>query len=176
MASASLTHFGGRAEPVLLRIEREHAFKKKKPNPETGKKRIGCEVCNAGRYAAQHLGAPPSLNEGGSGMDRMAFQSLKKAWQAAFMVELKASGLPRDLAAVQVEARVGFATRAKRDEGNHRWMIEKALGDALVEGGWLPDDCFYPVRRYSFGNLEGEHSPGRSWLELLLFPTLGVDG
>lgn len=159
-------------EPVELLVERDHAYQRK-PDRREGDRAVrgkGCRVCGAGKYAPRHLGAPPSLNEGGSGMDRMAFQSLKKAWQAAFTEALEDADLPRGLAGVQVEGQVGFHDRRARDEGNHRWMIEKALGDALVAGGWLPDDTFYPVRRYSFGNLEGVYMPGRSFTRLLLFP------
>lgn len=157
-------------EPVELLIERDHAFKPKGRDPVTGGKRIGCAECGAGRLKPQHLGGPPSLNDGGSGMDRMAFQALKKAWQVAFTEALEASSLPRPVEALSVEAQVGFPTRAGRDEGNHRWMVEKALGDALTRGGWLPDDTFWPVDRYRFGQLEGVHVPGRSFLRLILFP------
>lgn len=161
-------------EPVELLIERDHGFKKKDPRWDEKKGREvqppGCAVCGAGKLARAHLGAPPSLNAGGSGLDRMAFQALKGAWQAAFAEALRGSGLQTGLARVVVEAQIGFPTRASRDEGNYRWMIEKALGDALTEGGYLEDDCFFPVRRYSFGGLEGVHAPGRSFTRLLLFP------
>lgn len=158
-------------DPYDLTIERDHPFKKKDRNPATGKVPPGCAVCGAGKLRRQHLGAPPSMNNGGSGMDRMAFQALKSAWQDAFLAELEACGLPRGLGAVMVEAQIGFPTRAERDEGNHRWMIEKALGDALVEGGWLESDSFFPVARYSFGGMTGVHSPGRSFTRLTLFPS-----
>jgi hypothetical protein len=206
-------------EPVEIEIRRDHAYKKKKPRTEVKgavERRVkppGCAACGGARWARQHLGAPPSLNEGGSGMDRMAFQALKGAWQWALADALEASGLPRGLEAVTAEVLVGFETRASRDEGNLRWMIEKALGDALVdgywkrvegdrlpalleadpdlvtrpaprsrdkvdvrvvEGGWLPDDSFWPVRRYSMGNLEGRHAPRESWTRVALFPRLPV--
>lgn len=157
-------------EPVELLIERDHAFKKKKPDAATGRKRIGCDVCGRGRLHADHLGAPPSLNAGGSGLDRMAFQSLKKAWQEVLRGQLEDSGLPRGLEAVTVEGLIGFPTRATRDQGNFRWMVEKACGDALVEGGWLESDSFFPIARYEFGGLQAVHAPGASWLRLMLFP------
>ena len=103
-------------------------------------------------------------------MDRRAYQGLKHAWQSTFLAALTASSLPRGLEAVMVEAMVGFPTRAERDQGNYRWMIEKALGDALVEGGFLASDCFYPVSRYEFGGLQAVHASGASWLRLMLFP------
>lgn len=164
------------AEPVELLIERDHAFKKKKPDAETGRKRIGCEVCGRGRNHRAHMGAPPSMNSGNHSMQPMAYQALKHSWQDAFAELLEASGLPRGLEAVSVEGLVGFPTLAVRDGGNFRWMIEKALGDALVSGsegvagGWIEDDCFFPVCRYEFGGLQAVHTPGRSWLRLMIFP------
>ena len=43
-----------------------------------------------------------------------------------------------------------FPARRRRDSGNYRVMLEKALGDALVEGGWLPDDT---PEHYEFGGV-----------------------
>lgn len=157
-------------EPVEIMLERDHPFAKKKADPVTGRKRIGCGVCGRGRHHRDHMGAPPSLNDGGSGMDRMAYQALKKAWQSAFVELLAASGLPRGLDGVSVEGLVGFPTRAARDQGNYRWMIEKALGDAMQDLGVIADDCFFPVCRYEFGGLQAVHTPGRSWLRLMIFP------
>lgn len=158
--------------PYELLIQRDHPFKAKGPDPDSGKKRIGCAVCGRGKLNVAHLGAPPSLNSGGSGMDRMAFQSLKKAWQAALTERLEESGLPKGLQSVTVEGLIGFPTLKERDQGNYRWMIEKALGDALEEGGWLESDCFFPVLRYEFGGLQAVHAKNESWLRLVLFPGL----
>jgi hypothetical protein len=175
-APAPILPAGQPLEPVELLLERDHAFKKKKPDPDSGKRRIGCEVCGHGRHDRMHMGAPPSMNSGNHSMQPMAYQALKHAWQSAFAQLLGESGLPRGLEAVSVEGLVGFPTLAVRDGGNFRWMIEKALGDALVSGsltvrgGWLEDDCFYPVSRYEFGGLQAVHAPGRSWLRLMLFP------
>src|ERR1041384_7167724 len=158
------------AEPVELYLERRHAFNKKQPNPVTGKKRVGCEVCGAGKLKPVHLGAPPTLNERQK-INRMAYQSMKDAWTDAMADLVRASSLA-PCEAVYVEAQVGFPTRAKCDEGNTRWMLEKALGDALVREGVIPDDTFYPVRRYTMGILEGVHTPGRSWLRVLVFESV----
>lgn len=168
-------------EPVELYLERVCTYKSRGRN-DAGNRLPGCAVCGRGKYHVDHLGTPPSLNEGGSGMDRQAYQGLKGAWQAAFLGLLQASVLPLDLEAVTVEGQIGFATRKPRDRGNFRWLIEKALGDALVEGGYLvapagcddEDDCFFPVDRYDFGGLEGVHAPGRSWLRLLVFPRAAI--
>jgi hypothetical protein len=155
-------------EPVTIEVRQDHPFKRKPPH-EDGRKRLGCEHCNGAVLAPQHFEVP-SLNDGGSGMDRFAYQALKGAIEGVLTDALKASPLePCD--AITVEALIGFPTRRERDEGNHRWMIEKALGDVLVKGGWLPDDSFWPTRRYSMGNLEGVYTPHEHWLRLTLFPT-----
>ena len=162
-------------QPVEILIEQDHAFKKKKPDPVTGAKRIGCDVCGRGRLDRAHLGAPPSMNSGNHSMHPQAYQALKHAWQDALKASLDASGLPRGLARVTVEGMVGFPTLANRDQGNHRWMIEKALGDTLVVGGWLPDDRFYPDAIYEFGGLSAVHDKGRSWTRLMIFPTAAIE-
>ena len=54
-------------------------------------------------------------------------------------------------------------------------MIEKALDDALVDGGWLESDCFFPVSRYEFGGLQAVHTPGESWIRLSLFPRSRIE-
>lgn len=154
---------------VEIVLEQEHPFKVRK-DPETGKRKPGCEVCGEGKLKPQHLGAPPSLNDGGSGMDRMAFQSLKKAWMAKILDALDASPLPLDLEGVSVEALCGFPCLTRRDGGNYRWMVEKALGDALEDGGYIERDTFYPVDRYSFDGIQAVHTPGRSWIRLLIMP------
>jgi hypothetical protein len=192
---------GPPVQPVEVLIERRCKWKKKDNDPETGKRRLGCENCGEAELHPDHLGAPPSLNEGGSGMERAAYQGLKRAWQRAQAEAMVAAGLPRGLEAVTVEVQIGFDQYRERDEGNLRWMIEKSLGDTLVHGylkpkkadvhealelgvkektnilvtvipgGWLPDDSFWPTRRYSMGNLEGVHTPGESWTRFRFFPS-----
>ena len=59
--------------------------------------------------------------------------------------------VPRGLASVKATATIRFKQRRRRDEGNFRVILEKALGDALVEGGWLSDDT---ADLYGFGAVE----------------------
>lgn len=161
-------------EPVEIILESDHSYKKRPKRVDEKKGKTvqppGCAHCGAAKLHRRHLGAPPSFNDGGSGLDRMAYQALKNAWQEAFADLLARTDLPRGLESVQVEGQVGFPTNNRRDEGNLRWLPEKALGDALKDGGYLPDDQFFPVRMYSFGNLEGVLTPGRSFLRLMIYP------
>lgn len=156
-------------DPIELFFERDHPYKAKGKHPDTGKKQKGCAVCNGRQRAREHL-FPPSLNDGGSGMDRMQFYELKKAWQALMLELLRASPLATGQDALSVDCLLGFPTQQARDGGNYRWLVEKALGDALIEGGYLEDDCFYPMDRYSFGDIQGTWSKGRSWLLLRVSP------
>jgi len=59
--------------------------------------------------------------------------------------------VPRGLKQVRATATLRFKQRRRRDEGNHRVILEKSLGDALVAGGWLSDDT---PDLYSFGAVE----------------------
>ena len=58
--------------------------------------------------------------------------------------------------------------RKRRDQGNHRFLLEKALGDALVAGGWLDDDDW---ARYEFGGLQMVYERGVSAMRLFVFPS-----
>lgn len=85
---------------------------------------------------------PPSMNEksSGYGANHHAAARTKKTWEGIAMVMLLQGKVPKDLAWVRVSAVMRFPDKRKRDEGNFRLVIEKALGDALQGGGWLRDD------------------------------------
>jgi hypothetical protein len=65
-----------------------------------------------------------------------------------------------------VEGQCTFPDRTRRDQGNHRFMLEKAMGDALVAGGWLEDDDW---SRYEFGGLSAVYEKGVSRTRLMVF-------
>ncbi len=148
--------------PVILRVEQDH--------PWTRRSRRGCAICGRARAAPQHLGAPPSLNIFGSGNQRI-YQSWKTAWSDVLAEHLSGTRLAKPLTSVLVEGRVCFPTRVRRDQGNYRFLLEKALGDTLTAGGWLIDDDW---SQYEFGNLAYVYEKGRSWTELVLFPGAAV--
>jgi hypothetical protein len=64
-----------------------------------------------------------------------------------------------------------FPDRRRRDEGNFRFFLEKALGDALVSGGWLADD---DGARFSFGSVAFRYERGVRRVRLSLFPSGGL--
>jgi hypothetical protein len=107
---------------------------------------------------------PPSLNQSGRA-NHFAQARLKKNLERDLGVLLMASGLPRGLQRVEATAVLRFPVKRRRDEGNHRWMLEKALGDTLTAGGWLTDDT---PDRYSFGALEfdADLGPARTLVTL----------
>lgn len=91
---------------------------------------------------------PPSLNRQGR-THPQAQARLKKALQSTLEGLLMANGLPRDLNRIEAWAVLRFPRAGqRRDEGNFRWLLEKALGDALTNGRWLPDDSADQFRFY----------------------------
>lgn len=65
---------------------------------------------------------------------------VKQDWQQRCQIVLLEAKVPRQLELVTVEALIHHKQYRRRDEGNFRVVLEKALGDALVNGYWLPDD------------------------------------
>lgn len=96
-------------------------------------------------------GTPPSLNAVGYRSHWAVGRKHKLQWQGYIALALMEQKVPRRLKRVEATATLRFKQRRRRDEGNHRVLVEKALGDALVEGGWLPDD---DSELYSFGRVE----------------------
>lgn len=165
------TRLGGAPiEPAMVEIVRACHFKRK-PD-EDGHRKLGCLRCGRPKSHRAHMGQPPSVNPLGSG-NPAGYQAQKHQWQALLGDLLAASDLPKGLAHVLVEGEATFPTRQRRDQGNHRFMLEKALGDALVDGGWLEDDDW---SRYEFGNLVASYEKGVSVTRLVLFPTLPDHG
>lgn len=163
----------GESVAVDLLHHRDHAFvPKAKKDPADKRRPPGCAECGAGKIRMVHVGTPQSLNDGGSGWNRHQFQGVKGEWQKMLTEALERSGLPRGLASVYAEGQCGFPKkRASRDQGNHRFILEKALGDALVEGGWLEDDDW---TRYEFGTLRLPTDLGQSWTSVTLRGTLAA--
>lgn len=97
---------------------------------------------------------PKSLNStgarGGDGRVPWAYIKEKQRWEGNFQIRLLTEKVPRHLKRVEASAVLTFPSKRRRDEGNFRFMLEKALGDTLVGGGWLEDDT---PDGYSFGRL-----------------------
>lgn len=93
---------------------------------------------------------PPSFNAVGHSGNRWAWTKAKKEWQKNMEDLLQAEAVPRRLGRIEARAVLTFTTRRRRDAVNYRTLLEKCLGDALVNGGWLTDDT---GAEFSFGNV-----------------------
>lgn len=82
----------------------------------------------------------------------------KQAWEGHCLVALLHNRVPKGLSHVHATAELRFPTLRRRDEGNFRTMLEKALGDALQGGGWLADDTpdFFTFGELVFSAERGE--------------------
>jgi len=146
--------------PVTIEHEQDHPFEKQEKR--------GCARCGRGKLHVDHHGAPPSLNVLGSGNPHI-YRTAKENWQELLTRLLTEAELPMPLTHVLAEGEITFPDRrARRDQGNFRFFIEKALGDALDEGGWLPDDSW---DFYEFGGLARRYEKGVSRTRLMIFPT-----
>jgi hypothetical protein len=149
----------------------DHAYSKGPKGARGCKALIGGVACGKARaHPDHHL---PTMNETLT-QDWKVYQGALRQWKPYLVERLAACGLPRGLESVLVEGLCCFPTRSRPDQGNHRAFVEKALGDALQEGGYIPEDTW---ERYEFGNLQRRVVAGERWTELRLFPNaLGGEG
>lgn len=86
---------------------------------------------------------PESMNaKGGGGYkgNHYAQHRVKKSLEGQLFVALIQAKVPKRLSRVKATAVLTVPTRHRRDEGNYRYMLEKALGDILQTMNYLPDD------------------------------------
>jgi hypothetical protein len=111
---------------------------------------------------------PPSFNVVGTRGTHWPVTGAKKHWQRTLEQLLMAVGVPRyGMGQAFAGARLRFPSAHGRDSGNFSWILEKALGDALVNAGVIPDDtaaqfCFTGVE------FERERGPDRTTIVLWL--------
>lgn len=110
---------------------------------------------------------PPSLNQIASKGSHWKYTAAKKEWHELLRPRIEAGGL-HPCSHVFAEGEVTFPDRRKRDQGNFRMLLEKALGDVLVAGGWLPDDDW---DHYEFGALTRTGGSGTPLTRLVLMST-----
>jgi hypothetical protein len=103
------------------------------------------------RTAISIPGTPPSFNAVGYRSHWAVGQRHKLQWQEWLSIALMEQQIPRGLERVTATATIRFKQRRRRDEGNFRVILEKALGDALVSGKWIADDT---PDLYRFGSVD----------------------
>ena len=96
------------------------------------------------------------------------FHTEKKAWQEEIEAELMVARTSRDNQRAIAGAFVRFPRRPSRppDPGNYADLINKALGDALVNYGVIPDD---DAAHYVFGGVEFEEEVGPARTRILIY-------
>lgn len=110
---------------------------------------------------------PPSLNKVGARADWRTFRRHKKSWERDVWLLLRAErGLVPMTPPVFVRGTLRFPTKRRRDEGNYRALLEKAVGDALTLGGYIPDDDSGNYRFIAL-DFEARNGPNRTVLEFV---------
>jgi hypothetical protein len=110
---------------------------------------------------------PPSFNAVGHSGSRWAWTKAKKDWQKTFEDLLLAAAVPRGQIKIEARAVLTFTTARRRDAVNYRTVLEKCLGDALVNGRWLADDT---PAEFSFGEIEFQVGAAPSTELILVTP------
>lgn len=117
---------------------------------------------------------PPSMNTNEIRSHWTGFQRHKKEWQNEIATMLMVARVRRGgWQRAACGAFLRFQARApRRDEGNFEQLLNKALGDALVEYRAIPDD---DPPHYVFGGVEfdGERGPDRTRIVVFLQPEEG---
>jgi hypothetical protein len=108
---------------------------------------------------------PPSMNDIVGQGTRWRYTKAKRDWTAILKPAIVRAGLePCDR--IVAVGEITFPTRAKHDQGNYRFMLEKALGDVLQDG-WLPDDSW---DHYEFSDLTCRYEKGVRRTRICLMP------
>lgn len=102
--------------------------------------------------------APPRSMNVAPGQHWATRHKRKRQTQGELAILLLAAGVPRPIPGdrARATARILFPTNRRRDEGNYRTALEKALGDALAPADpdspfrWLSDDT---PAHFTFGTV-----------------------
>lgn len=93
-------------------------------------------------FVLTHLEAPKSMNAGGAGSRQhwaVGYRE-KQRWEGIYTMLLLGRRVPTGMASCTANAVIRWKNRNRRDSTNYIAPIVKPLADALVKGGWLPDD------------------------------------
>lgn len=104
---------------------------------------------------------PTSLNKVGQRGSWRVVHGEKKKLQEVIEKYLMMARLPKPLPHfLRVECEMVFPTLARRDTGNFKGPLEKSLGDALVNGGWMTDDGprWWEFKEFRFAEHRGANT------------------
>lgn len=93
------------------------------------------------------------------------FARHKKRWEGLLGMLILKERVPKGASHVKASADMRFRVSRKRDEGNFRMVIEKALGDVLQTMGIIPDDT---PEHYEFGHVEFLDKGGMNQTRIIL--------
>lgn len=111
---------------------------------------------------------PPSLNRMATRGSRWAVTSAKRRWQAilADLLTYDAGTPSLPYGRIVASAELAFPVSRRRDSGNFAWLLEKALGDALVPQ-WIADDT---AERFAFSGVSFTGGAAQTTVTLACFP------
>jgi hypothetical protein len=105
-------------------------------------------------FVLTHGEAPKSMNAGGGGhrVHWATARDEKRRWEGIYTLLLLAERAPTHMEFCEAEATIRWKRRNHRDSTNYLAPVVKPLADALVKGGWLPDDTdeFFKFEGVSF--------------------------
>ena len=107
-------------------------------------------------YTLTYDDTVPSMNRM-SRNSHWEYTKAKKRWTTIFTGLLRPASWPFEFdGKVTATAELTFPTRHRRDLDNY-WLTGKALGDALVKNGFIPDDTpeFYEMKTLRFNPIRG---------------------
>ena len=108
-------------------------------------------------YTLTYDDTVPSMNRM-SRNSHWVYTKAKKRWTHIFLLDLLWQRPAALDGKVTATAELTFPTRHRRDLDNY-WLTGKALGDALVAGGYIPDDTpeFYEFKGLTFNPERGRN-------------------
>lgn len=108
-------------------------------------------------YVLKYADTPPSMNTNVGKGNWRTFHTEKKKWEGIFGMLCLKERVPRGCTVVKAKIWLRFRVTRKRDPGNFRTLIEKALGDALQTVGIIPDDTatYFEVEAVELAEVSG---------------------
>lgn len=98
---------------------------------------------------------PKSINAkgGGTGAHHMQAHKEKKRWEGLYLMEFMVAKIPKNATHVEVGVTLRWRRRPGKppEKENYRQPVIKPLADAMMYGGYIPDDndSIFEVSRFT---------------------------